>query len=119
MPADGRKIKGTIHWLSASDCAETDVVLYDKLFLEADMNAVESSKYSEYLNPNSKVIAKNVKVESLSDGLIASLNVLGKVDIEFIAEITSKTNREVIEALKGSIYQNPNTWGDEAREVMD
>ena len=63
MPADGRKIKGTIHWLSASDCAETDVVLYDKLFLEADMNAVESSKYGEYLNPESKVIAKGVKVE--------------------------------------------------------
>jgi len=63
MPADGRKIKGTIHWLSASDCAETDVVLYDKLFTEADMNAVESAKYGEYLNPNSKVIAKNVKVE--------------------------------------------------------
>jgi len=63
MPADGRKIKGTIHWLSATECAETDVVVYDKLFLEADMNAVESSKYSEYLNPNSKTIAKNVKIE--------------------------------------------------------
>ena len=56
--------------------------------------------------------AKNVNVESLSDGLVASLNALGKVDIEFISEITSKTNREVIEALKGSIYQNPNTWGE-------
>ena len=58
------------------------------------------------------VRAKNVNVESLSDGLVASLNVLGKVDIEFISEITSKTNKEVIEALKGSIYQNPNTWGE-------
>ena len=56
--------------------------------------------------------AKNVNVESVSDGLVASLNVLGKVDIEFIAEITSKTNKEVIEALKGSIYQNPNAWGE-------
>ncbi len=63
MPADGRKIKGTIHWLSATECAEADVVVYDKLFLEADMNAIESSKYSEYLNPNSKTMAKCVKVE--------------------------------------------------------
>ncbi len=54
MPADGRRIKGTIHWLSASDCAETDVVLYDKLFIEADMNAVESSKYGEYLKSEAK-----------------------------------------------------------------
>ncbi len=63
MPADGRKIKGTIHWLSATDCAETDVVLYDHLFTEADMNAVESSKYGDYLNPGSKIIAKGVKIE--------------------------------------------------------
>lgn len=63
MPTDGRKIKGTIHWLSANDCAETDVMIYDHLFTEADMNAVESARYSEYLNPNSKIIAKNVKIE--------------------------------------------------------
>ena len=63
MPADGRKIKGTIHWLSAKESAETDVVMYDKLFTEADMNAVESARYSEYLNPESKVVVKGVKIE--------------------------------------------------------
>jgi glutaminyl-tRNA synthetase len=63
MPADGRKIKGTIHWLSATECAETDVVRYDRLFTEADMNAVESSRYGEYLNPESKVVCKGVKIE--------------------------------------------------------
>ncbi|MBR5779393.1 MAG: glutamine--tRNA ligase/YqeY domain fusion protein [Clostridia bacterium] len=63
MPADGRKIKGTIHWLSASECAETDVVRYDRLFTEADMNAVESARYGEYLNPESKVVCKGVKIE--------------------------------------------------------
>lgn len=70
MPADGRKIKGTIHWLSASDCAETDVVLYDRLFTEPDMNSVESAKYAEYLNPSSKRHVKGVKIEkSLLDAL--------------------------------------------------
>ncbi len=63
MPADGRKIKGTIHWLSANDCAETDVVMYDHLFTESDMNAVESARYGEYLNPESKVVVKGVKIE--------------------------------------------------------
>ena len=63
MPADGRKIKGTIHWLSASDCAETDVVVYNRLFTESDMNAVESAKYGDFLNPDSKVLVKGVKVE--------------------------------------------------------
>ena len=56
------------------------------------------------------VRTKDVKVESISDGLIASLNVLGYVDIEFISEVSGKSNRDVIEALKGSIYQNPNKW---------
>ncbi|MBR5278945.1 MAG: glutamine--tRNA ligase/YqeY domain fusion protein [Clostridia bacterium] len=63
MPADGRKIKGTIHWLSATDCAEADVVMYDRLFTEADMNAVESARYTEYLNPESKKVINGVKVE--------------------------------------------------------
>ena len=63
MPADGRKIKGTIHWLSATECAETDVVRYDRLFTEADMNAVESARYGEYLNPESKVVCNGVKIE--------------------------------------------------------
>ncbi|MBR6562861.1 MAG: glutamine--tRNA ligase/YqeY domain fusion protein [Clostridia bacterium] len=63
MPTDGRKIKGTIHWLSASDCAETDVVMYDHLFTEADMNAVESARYGEYLNKDSKILVKGVKIE--------------------------------------------------------
>ncbi len=53
MPADGRKIKGTIHWLSAADAIEADVALYDKLFTEADMTKVPSSEYDNYLNPDS------------------------------------------------------------------
>lgn len=53
MPADGRKIKGTIHWLSASDAIEADVALYDKLFTEADMTKVPSAEYDNYLNPES------------------------------------------------------------------
>ncbi len=53
MPADGRKVKGTIHWLSAADAIEADVALYDKLFTEADMTKVPSSEYDNYLNPES------------------------------------------------------------------
>ena len=63
MPSDGRKIKGTIHWLSAADCAETDVCEYGRLFTEADMNSVESARYGEYLDPESKRRVKGVKIE--------------------------------------------------------
>ena len=51
-PADGRKVKGTIHWVSAAHCVEAEVRLYDKLFTEANMNAIpEGSDYKDYLNP--------------------------------------------------------------------
>ena len=63
MPADGRKVKGTIHWLSATDCGEADAVMYGRLFTEADMNAVDSSEYSKYLNKDSKKHIKGIKIE--------------------------------------------------------
>lgn len=67
MPADGRKIKGTIHWLSASDAIEADVALYDKLFTEADMTKVPSSEYDNYLNPESVKHIKAYLEPSLKD----------------------------------------------------
>ena len=63
MPADGRKVKGTIHWLSASECAETDVMMYGRLFTEPDMNSVEPAHYGEYLDPDSKLALHGVKIE--------------------------------------------------------
>ena len=43
----------------------------------------------------------------LSDGLIHSLNTFGRVDVQYIADLTGKTVKEVVSELKGSIYQNP------------
>ena len=63
-PADGRKVKGTIHWVSAAHCVEAEVRLYDKLFTEANMNAIpEGSDYKDYLNPESVVVRKGCKLE--------------------------------------------------------
>lgn len=53
-----------------------------------------------------------VNVSSISDGLIMSLSNFGKVDIEYIATITGESYRTVIDVLKGSIYQNPETWNE-------
>lgn len=55
---------------------------------------------------------EGVFVESISDGLIKSLCNLGRVDIEYISAITGKDYKTVICALKGSIYQNPETWNE-------
>ena len=71
MPADGRKVKGTIHWLSAKESSVTDAVNYDHLFTEEDMNAVDSEEYANYLNPASKVEISGVRIEkALEDAAI-------------------------------------------------
>ena len=55
---------------------------------------------------------QGIHVESISDGLIMSLSNLGHVDIEYISSITGEDYKTIISTLKGSIYQNPNTWGE-------
>ena len=62
-PIDGRKIKGTIHWLSAEYAEEATVVLYNRLFTVENMNEIDSADYDKYLNPESAVTVEHVKVE--------------------------------------------------------
>ena len=53
-PVDGRKIKGTIHWVSAKYAVDATVRLYDYLFTLENVNDVpEGTNYLDYLNPNS------------------------------------------------------------------
>ena len=64
MPVDGRKIKGTIHWLSAKYCEEATLMLYDNLFTIENTNDIPEDKtYNDYLNPNSLVKVEHCKVE--------------------------------------------------------
>ena len=61
---------------------------------------------------NQDVRTQGVHADSISDGLVYSLSNLGRVDIEYISSITGEDYKTVIGALKGSIYQNPETWGE-------
>lgn len=61
---------------------------------------------------NQDVRTQGVHADSISDGLIFSLSNLGRVDIEYISSITGEDYKTIIGALKGSIYQNPETWGE-------
>jgi glutaminyl-tRNA synthetase len=58
----GIKAKGTMHWLNASDCAEAEVRLYDRLFKVENPNA-EDGDFKDYLNENSLEIIPNAKIE--------------------------------------------------------
>lgn len=50
---DGRKVKGTIHWVSARHAKPAEVRLYDRLFTVEDPMAVEGKDFREFLNPHS------------------------------------------------------------------
>ncbi len=54
---EGRKVQGTIHWLSAKNAAKAEVRLYDRLFLKEDpLETEEGKEFIDYLNPNSLTI---------------------------------------------------------------
>lgn len=63
MPGSNRKVKGTIHWLSASHCDTAEVRLYDRLFLDENPADVKDKSLEELLNPNSLEIIKDCKIE--------------------------------------------------------
>jgi len=61
---DGRKVKGTIHWVSAPQSILAEVRLYDHLFTKPDPDDVpEGSDYRANLNPNSLTVLKSCRVE--------------------------------------------------------
>jgi glutaminyl-tRNA synthetase len=60
---DGRKVKTTLHWVSASHAAPAEVRLYDHLFLEQDSSSDEGADYRSLLNPRSLEILDNCFVE--------------------------------------------------------
>jgi glutaminyl-tRNA synthetase len=61
---DGRKVKGTIHWVSAADAVEAEVRLYDHLFTKPDPDDVpEGADYRANLNPYSLQILKSCRLE--------------------------------------------------------
>ncbi|MDR3200339.1 MAG: glutamine--tRNA ligase, partial [Spirochaetales bacterium] len=66
---DGRKVKGTSHWVSASGAADVEIRLYDNLFTLADPAVVpEGKNWEDFLNPGSLKILSGCKVEpSLKD----------------------------------------------------
>ncbi len=61
---DGRKVKSTIHWVSAAHAVDAEVRIYDTLFAKEDPSKVEEGKdVLDNLNPNSLEVIADAKVE--------------------------------------------------------
>ncbi|MDP4143611.1 MAG: glutamine--tRNA ligase/YqeY domain fusion protein [Bacillota bacterium] len=60
---DGRKVKGTIHWVSAAHAVKTEVRLYEGLLLPDEEQKHDVSDWKENLNPNSLVVLESCYIE--------------------------------------------------------
>jgi glutaminyl-tRNA synthetase len=65
MPADGRKVKGTLHWVSAQHAINADVRLYDRLFSSENPSEGEDAgvPFTKHLNPESLEVVHGAKLE--------------------------------------------------------
>jgi glutaminyl-tRNA synthetase len=63
-PPDGRKVKSTIHWVSAAHAVDAEVRIYENLFNKEDPNQTEPGQdFTANLNPNSLEVLADAKLE--------------------------------------------------------
>ena len=63
-PPDGRKVKATLHWVSAAHAIEAEVRLYDKLLNRADPSEEkDGSNFKDFIDPNSLEVIQSAKLE--------------------------------------------------------
>lgn len=62
-PADGRKVKGVIHWVSATHSVPAEVRLYDRLFNDATPDAYKDEDFMSFINPHSLEVLVDARVE--------------------------------------------------------
>ena len=75
---------------------------------------VEINQEVDFSNIFASINSNNdIKAQSISDGLILSLSNRGKVDIPYICDICQKDKYEVLQELRGAIFQNPSTWNEQ------
>jgi glutaminyl-tRNA synthetase len=63
MPQSDRKVKGTLHWVSAKHCIDAEVRLYDRLFSDEEPDGHKDVDFKEFINPDSLKILSNCKLE--------------------------------------------------------
>ena len=93
---DGRKVKSTIHWVSAAHALDAEVRIYDKLFTKEDPNQVEAGQeFTANLDPNSLEVIAQAKLEPS----LASAPIGGRYQFErlgyFCVDLDSKPGRLV------------------------
>ena len=94
---DGRKVQGTIHWVSAAQALSCEVRVYDRLFTQPDPDAVpEGQDFIAALNPQSLVVIADAKIEpSVANDPIGSRYQFERTGY-FMSDVESSTPEKLV-----------------------
>ena len=62
-----RRVKGTLHWVSAAEALQVEVRLYDRLFTDASPDTHKDKDFMEFVNPNSLEVITGFAEPSMKD----------------------------------------------------
>jgi glutaminyl-tRNA synthetase len=112
---DGRKVKGTIHWVSAAKAASAEIRVYDHLFAtEYPDDAPEGKTFLDNINPHSLEIVRDAQLEpSLADAKPSQHFQFERLGYFFTDPVESKPGRPVFN--RTSTLRD--TWAKEAAKV--
>jgi glutaminyl-tRNA synthetase len=110
---DGRKVKATLHWVSAPDAISSEVRIYDTLFTKRDPEE-GGADYRTNLNPKSLEILTGCKLEpSLADALPASRRQFERLGYFYLDPISAKDGKKVF----NRIVSLKDTWAKDQKKV--
>ena len=91
-----KKVKGTIHWVSADHSIEVEVRLYDRLFTVPDPLADKDIDFKTYINPESLSIVSNAKLEpSLNNGKVGEHFQFERLGYFYVDSVDSTDSKKV------------------------
>jgi glutaminyl-tRNA synthetase len=113
--AGDRRVKGTIHWVSAAHALPCEVRLYDRLFTAADPEVDDDVPFTTHLNPDSLVVVSDARVEPSLAGAAAGDRFQFERLGYFMADLTdSRTDALVF----NRIVTLRDTWARQAAEAQ-
>jgi glutaminyl-tRNA synthetase len=106
MPDSNRKVKGTLHWVSAKHAVKAEVRLYDRLFtIESPDNVEEGKTYKDFLNPNSLRV-----VDAFLEPAVLSTEPGHKYQFERIGYFTVDKDSTVERPVFNRVVQLKDSW---------
>ncbi|OGN89440.1 MAG: hypothetical protein A2Y88_12335 [Chloroflexi bacterium RBG_13_48_10] len=93
---DGRKVQGTLHWVSAHNAINVEARLYDRLFTRADLNDLDAgTEFLDYINPNSLQVSGDCKAEASLASAVPGMRVQFEREGYFVVDPDSSPEKLV------------------------